>query len=123
MNQHIKIQASLILTSLIALGCSCPHRRALTVNTMEWFAGRPDGLIARETRRDTEGGGGIFLLSDPSTQSMLALHTNQSGLGGGSVFSAGAVSITVDTNTAPILSAVGTAVGNVIGAAAKSAAR
>jgi hypothetical protein len=108
---------------LVSLGCSCPHRRAQTSDTMEWFAGRSDGLVARQTRRDSEGGGGLFLFSDPAVQSMLALHTNQSALGGGSAFSAGAVTITVDTNTAPIIGAAGTAVGNVIGAAAKSATR
>jgi hypothetical protein len=51
---------------------------------------------------------------------LFAAHTNQSALGGGSVFSAGTVTITVDTNTAPIVGATGTAVGNIIGAAAKT---
>jgi hypothetical protein len=51
---------------------------------------------------------------------MFAAHTNQSSLGGGSVFSAGTVTITVDTNTAAVIGSAGTAVGNIIGAAAKS---
>jgi hypothetical protein len=39
------------------------------------------------------------------------------------VFSAGTVTITVDTNTAAILGSAGTAVGNIIGAAAKTAVK
>jgi len=63
------------------------------------------------------------VLTDPAVQQMTALHTNQAALGGGSLFSAATAAVTVDTNTAAIVGASGTAVGNVIGAAAKSAVK
>jgi hypothetical protein len=104
-------------------GCACPHRKALASHTIEAFLGRPDGLIARETWRDQEGGGGFFLFTDPTVQSMAATHTNQRSLGGGSVFSTGPMNVLVDSNLAPAITASGTAVGNVIGAAAKAAVK
>lgn len=88
---------------------------------MEQFASRPDGLISRETWRDLETGGGFFFFADPNVQAMTAYHTNQSALGGGSAFTAGSLGLVVDTNLAPAIAATGTAVGNVIGAAAKTA--
>jgi hypothetical protein len=105
---------------MIFSGCACPHRKAESSHVLESFSGREDGLVCRETWRDTEGGGGIFFCADPNVQNMFAAHTNQSALGGGSVFSAGTVTITVDTNTAAVIGSAGTAVGNIIGAAAKS---
>jgi hypothetical protein len=118
-----KLADSLILTSLIVSGCACPHRKAQSSHAVEEFFGRADGLVYRETWRDSEGGGGIFFCADPNVQSMFAAHTNQSSLGGGSVFSAGTVTITVDTNTAAVLGSAGTAAGNIIGAAAKTAVK
>lgn len=111
------------LLPLAFLGCAGPHRKAESSHFLETFAGRADGLVRRETWRDAEQGGGLFLFTDPAAGQLFASHTNQSALGGGSVFSAGTVTITVDSNTAAILGAAGTAVGNVIGAAAKSAVK
>jgi hypothetical protein len=90
---------------------------------MEWFRDRPDGLEAREEWRDAEGGGGFFLFADPNVQAMTALHTNQCALGGGSAFAAGSVTMVVDSNLVPTVEATGTAVGNVAGAAVKTAAK
>ena len=114
---------SLVLTSLVVAGCSCPRRKAESSHLVETFAGRTDGLLRRETWRDAEQGGGQFVFTDPAAGQLFAAHTNQNALGGGSVFSAGTVTITVDSNTAPIVGATGTAVGNIIGAAAKSAVK
>jgi hypothetical protein len=114
---------SLLTSTFCLCSCSCPHRSAESWHMVESFEGRPDGLVCRETWRDTEKGGGEFLFTDPSVQSMVAIHTNQSALGGGSVFSAGTVTITVDTNTAAVIGSAGTAAGNVIGAAAKAAVK
>jgi hypothetical protein len=110
----------LLPSSFFLSSCACPHRKAESSHRIESFAGRSDGLVRRETWRDAEQGGGQFVFTDPAVGQLFAAHTNQSALGGGSVFSAGTVSVTVDTNTAPIIGAAGTAVGNVIGAAAKS---
>jgi hypothetical protein len=105
----------------LCLGCACPHRKAVSLHTVEIFQGRDDGLVAREVWRDTEGGGGFFLFADPTVQNMAAIHTNQTALGGGSIFSAGSLTSLVDTNLAPAIGAAGTAVGNVVGTAIKSA--
>jgi N-dimethylarginine dimethylaminohydrolase len=113
----------LLPSSFILSSCACPHRRGESSRVMETFTGRPDGLVHRETWRDYEKGGGEFLFTDPAAGQLFAAHTNQSALGGGSVFSAGTVTITVDTNTASIMGATGTAVGNVIGAASKTAVK
>jgi hypothetical protein len=113
----------LLPSSFLLSGCACPHRKAESSHVVESFAGRPDGLVCRESWRDAEQGGGEFVFTDPSASQLFAVHTNQSALGGGSVFSTGTVTITVDTNTAPILGAAGTAAGNIIGAAAKTAVK
>ena len=107
----------------LCASCACPHRKGESTHVVESFADRPDGLLQRETWRDSEQGGGEFVFTDPAAGQLFAAHTNQSALGGGSVFSAGTVTITVDSNTAPIVGATGTAVGNIIGAAAKAAVK
>ena len=109
------------LWPLALVSCACPHRKAAAIHTLEFFKGRDDGLVAREEWRDTEGGGGFFLFADPPVQNMAAIHTNQTALGGGSLFTAGALTSLVDSNLVPAIGATGTAAGNIIGAAAKSA--
>ena len=104
-------------------GCSTPHRAGEALHKLEKFDGRQDGLVSRETWRDRENGGGWFLFADPDITAMAAVHTNQTALGGGSMFTAGSATIMVDTNTAPIVGATGTAIGNVVGAAVKSAVK
>ena len=99
----------LLPSTFLLSSCACPRRKAESSHVIESFANRPDGLLRRETWRDTEGGGGLFFCADPNVQNMFAAHTNQSTLGGGSVFSAGTVTITVDTNTAAVLGSAGTA--------------
>jgi hypothetical protein len=108
---------------LLFPGCACPHRQSETSHVVELYRGREDGLIAREEWRDAEGGGGFFLFADPTVQNMAAVHTNQTALGGGSVFTAGSLTSLVDTNLAPAIGAAGTAAGNIIGAAAKAAVK
>jgi hypothetical protein len=113
-----------VLSALsVVLLCSCanPRRTALATHVQERFTSRADGLIERDTWRDKESGGGIFLFADPNVQGMAALHTNQTALGGGSSFIAGSLTLVVDTNTAAIIGAGGTALGNIIGASVKSA--
>ncbi len=113
----------LLPSSFFLSSCACPHRKGLASHCIESFAGRSDGLLRREIWRDSEQGGGQFFFTDPAAGQLFAAHTNQSALGGGSLFSAGTVTITVDSNTAPILGAAGAAAGNVIGAAAKTAVK
>jgi hypothetical protein len=119
----LTIGSIVLLSSLLLCACACPHRRGESSRLVERFTGRPDGLVYRETWRDSEQGGGEFFFTDPAAGQLFASHTNQTALGGGSVFSAGTVTIAVDTNTASIMGATGTAAGNIIGAAAKAAAK
>lgn len=112
------------LTGLLILsGCAYPHRSALTTHEVRTYCGRADGLVAVETWRDSEHGGGWFVLTDPNVQALTATHTNQAALGGGSVFSAGPMGVTVDPQAGAIIGATGSAVGNIIGAAIKTAAK
>jgi hypothetical protein len=111
----------LILT--LSCGCAVPRRQAATTHTIELFQERRDGLVSRESWKDSEGGGGFFFFADPNVQAMTAIHTNQCALGGGSAFAAGSFTILVDSNLVPAIAATGTAAGNIIGAAAKSAAK
>jgi hypothetical protein len=112
---------SYVLPLLLLCGCAMPIRRGSSYRKVWLYQGRPDGLIAKEVMRDREGGGGIFLLTDPKVASIAAKHTNQAALGGGSVITTGQMEITVDPQTGAIISAGGTAIGNIIGAAAKTA--
>jgi len=122
-NWKSPLAAALIAVVGLQAGCSCPHRKSVAQRTVEWFGGRTDGLVKREMWRDTEGGGGVFLFADPTVQTMTATHTNQAALGGGSAFAAGTFAIVVDSNLVPAIAATGTAAGNIIGAAAKSAVK
>ena len=110
--------------ALLALcsGCAAPHRQAITTHELRQYCGRQDGLISLETWRDVEKGGGWFLLTTSDVQALGAVHTNQNALGGGSAFSTGHFTFSVDPQTGQIISATGTALGNVIGAAVSSAA-
>lgn len=112
-----------LLFTLLLAGCAVPHRKALTTHELSRYQGRADGLIARETWTDAEGGGGWFLLTTSDVQSLHAKHDNQPALGGSSEFSAGPISIKVDPQTGAIIEATGTAVGNIIGAAVNKAVK
>jgi hypothetical protein len=114
---------SFLLFIALLSGCACPRRGALATHVQEHFSGRADGLVWRERWEDSERGGGVFLFTDPNVQSMYVTHTNQAALGGGSVFTAGSLTLVLDTNTAAIIGAGGTAIGNVIGASVKAAVK
>lgn len=75
-----------------------------------------------ETWTDTSAGGGTFVFTDPAASQLEFDHTNQSALGGGRVTRAGSITSTITTNAVSAITAGGTAVGNVIGAAASAAA-
>ena len=111
------------LPVLLALGCAAPRRLSESKATAEVFVDRPDGLVRRVTYLDSESGGGVFLFTDPAVASLSAVHSNQAALGGGSSFLAGPMNLILDTNTAAVIGAGGTALGNVIGAAAKAAVK
>ena len=118
MRTLLAIAASL---AVLCLGCAHPTRTATTSNDVwYYFQGRSDGLQAIHQRmEDKEHGGGTFLLTDPQITNMSAVHINQPALGGSNMFGLTGT-VTVDPQTGAIISATGTAVGNVVGAAAKT---
>jgi hypothetical protein len=121
--RHLSINLWPLALSVV-LGCASDHRRAASTHSLETFDPRyTGGLVARERWFDTERGGGIFLLTDPGAVNLIAVHTNQTALGGGSAFGAGSLEVRVDTNATPVIGAAGTAAGNVVGAAVKSAVK
>lgn len=74
-----------------------------------------------ETWTDTSKGGGTFVFTDPSASALNFSHTNQTALGGGRSTSVGQVQSVITTNAVQAIGAVGSAAGNVIGAAVKAA--
>jgi hypothetical protein len=104
-------------------GCATPHRKTVTEHEIETFRGRQDGLIARETWLDKDSGGALFLFTDPDSQGMCIWHANQPALGGGTRFMMAPFTLVVDSNLVPAITAGGTAVGNIVGAAAKAAVK
>ena len=115
----------LLLSVLLLAGCAIVPRGPVVERTItETFTGRPDGLTKRVTKLSDEAfTRGLYFFSDPSLQMLCSWHTNATELGGGSRFMAGTFGITVDTNLVPAITATGTAVGNVVGAAVKTAVK
>jgi hypothetical protein len=112
-----------VLCAIGFCGCAIAPRGPIVSHTIDRFSGRLDGLIYHETWQDKTFTRGYYLFADPNLMALKAWHTNQTALGGCSHFQCGSISITVDTNTAAIVSAGGTAVGNVVGAAVKTAVK
>jgi hypothetical protein len=114
----------LCLFAAIALaGCAIVPRGPIVSHSHEEFRDRPDGLISRDIWKDAAFTRGIYLFTDPTLQTISVLHTNHTALGGSSQFVAGNFSVIVDSNLVPAISATGTAAGNIIGAAVKTAVK
>lgn len=87
------------------------------------FANHPRIFVAyRETWTDRSKGGGTFLFTDPQASQVSSSVNNQAALAGSHEFAVGAVSATISSNAVVAITAVGSAGGNLIGAAAKAAA-
>ena len=71
---------------------------------------------------DDSSGGGTFIFTDPSASSLAFSHTNQTALGGSRSTGIGQIQSVITTNAVQAITAGGSAVGNVIGAAASAAA-
>jgi hypothetical protein len=114
--------ALFIAVAVILSGCAVPRRLAKSEHRVRMYKDRPDGLIREDIYIDIESGGGWFVLTESNVQMLTATHTNQTALGGGSYIATGPLTIRVDPQTSQIIEATGTAAGNIIGAAAKTAA-
>lgn len=110
------------LLTLVCCSCASPHRSSSATHERRTYQGRSDGLVSLDVWTDTEKGGGVFFLTTADVQSLGAIHTNQTALGGGSAFFTGPSSVKVDPQTGTIIEATGSAVGDIVGAALKKAA-
>lgn len=105
---------------LIALcGCTIAPHGSQATHTVKSYQGRKDGLVMVERWTDRSAGGGALFMMDPSIANFAGGHTNSAMQVGGWV-TLGNGSVTVDPQTGAIIGAVGTAAGNIIGAAVKS---
>ena len=73
-----------------------------------------------ESWSDTSSGGGTFVFADPTASAVHFGHTNQTALGGSRGTDIGAIQSVITTNAVNAITAGGSAVGNVIGAAVKA---
>lgn len=87
-----------------------------------WAKGPKTFVASRESWIDKSSGGGTFLFTDPAASQVSSVVANQTALGGSHNFGVGSVSSTISSNAVAAISAGGTAVGNIIGAAASAAA-
>jgi hypothetical protein len=115
------MKTCIAILCLVLTGCAVVPRGPITSHSVERFQGRSDGLVAREIWKDAAFTRGIYVFTDPKLTTVTAWQTNQTALGGCSHFQCGELSIIVDSNLVPAITATGTAVGNVVGAAAKTA--
>jgi hypothetical protein len=106
------------MAAVALAGCATSHKKEYLVHEI-WTYSDAGQLTRHELWSENHHGGGTALLADPVATQIASYHTNQTGLGGASTFTVGAIQSTVNTNTAAIISSGGTAVGNIINAATK----
>jgi hypothetical protein len=88
------------------------------------LANKPHTFVAyRESWIDRSKGGGTFVFTDPNASQVASGVVNQGALGGTHNFTVGDISSTITTNAVNAITAGGAAVGNVVGAALKTAAK
>lgn len=111
-----------ILTLLALCGCTIAPHGSRATHRVWTYEGRKDGLVRYEVLTDRSAGGGALFMMDPSIANFAGGHTNAAMQVGGWV-TLGNGSVTVDPQTVAIVGAVGTAAGNIIGAAVKTAVK
>jgi hypothetical protein len=104
-------------------GCAIAPRGPVVERMTEIYTNRADGLVSRVILKDSAFTRGFYFFTDPAVQTINASHTNIAELGGSSQFTAGSFTILVDSNLVPVIAAAGTAAGNVVGAAVKTAVK
>src|SRR5438309_1178009 len=108
-----------ICFGLMLTGCTIAPHGSRTTHTVWTYEGGQ--LVRKEKWTDRSAGGGLLLFMDPQLQNVAVSHTNSVLRVGGSM-AIGSAYISVDTNTASVITAVGGAVGHMVGAAVRSAA-
>ncbi len=94
-------------------------------NAVGWFASLLGARLRvytdfAETWSDTSAGGGTFVFTDPTASAVHFGHTNQTALGGSRGTDIGSIQSVITTNAVNAITAGGSAVGSVIGAAVKA---
>jgi hypothetical protein len=102
-----------VMTVAGLAGCATSHKKECLAHEV-WTYSEAGQLTRHEVWSENHHGGGTALLADPVATQIASYHTNQAGLGGASSFTVGNVESKVSTNAAAVISAGGTAVGNVI---------
>jgi hypothetical protein len=110
------------ILATVLCGCTIAPHGSKTTRDVWTYAGNPPVMIRHERTVDRSAGGGALFLMDPSLNNVAIYHTN-ADLHVGGWFLLGSGTVTVDPQTTGIIGAVGTAAGNIIGAAAKTAVR
>lgn len=111
------------LTSLLLVsGCTIAPHGSRATHEVWTYEGREDHLVRKERWTDRSAGGGALFFMDPSLNNLALYHTNTVMQTGGWI-TLGNGTVTVDPQTGAIIGAVGTAAGNVIGAALKTAVK
>jgi hypothetical protein len=116
--------------SVLMTGCVHTWRMETTTGTRTDYvlATNRDGTVSsviqdRVELKDLDRGGAMTLLADPTAAQFLVNHTNQTGLGGSSTLSLGALKWDTSSNAAAVIDAAGGAAGTIIGDAAKAVAK
>ncbi len=111
------------LCLLVLCGCTiAPHGSKAEHKIWTYAPGsRQDGLIRFEKFTDRSAGGGGQVGTFTQLQNVSVVHTNSMMRVGG-MLTIGNAYVGVDTNTAQVVTALGSATGEVIGAAARAAA-
>jgi hypothetical protein len=117
------------LTLCFLAGCVSAHKKGRTIHERFDYqivqpqdAGPVALLTCHEIWEDEWTGGGRAFLADPKASEMMSVHTNQTALGGCSIFSVGSFQSEVSTNgiiaagaaSSQIIQGIGSAVGQVV---------
>jgi hypothetical protein len=115
--------------AILFSGCVSAHKKGRTIHErwdysiVQPASGPPQGvLICHEIWRDEWTGGGRAFLADPKASEMMSIHTNQTALGGCSIFSVGSFQSEVSTNgivaagaaSSQVIQGLGSAAGQII---------
>lgn len=112
---------AIVLAVLALGGCTVAPHGSKATHKVCTYQGRPDGLVMVEYWTDRSAGGGMLFFADPTLNNVTIVHTNSALHTGGAV-SIGSATVIMDPNTANVIGAAGTAVGNIVGAALRSSA-
>ena len=111
-----------LLLSLFLCGCTIAPHGSHALHKIRTYQGRKDGLVRYEVFTDHSAGGGGQLFTFTQLNNLAVTHTNSLMHLGGTL-TIGNAYIGVDTNTASTITAIGGAVGDVVGTALKAAAK